>query len=91
MWHVVGGAGAQAAGSPSAAQLRTQTPTPGPSVPLATHTQEVHYSGRMAQIRALNLALQWGMTPVVTFVTFAVYRGIHGHLLPLPSVFYVLS
>lgn len=35
--------------------------------------------------------LQFCMTPVVAFVTFSVYRAIHGELLELPSVFYALS
>lgn len=30
------------------------------------------------------------MTPVVSFVTFSVYRALHGEL-NLPSVFYALS
>lgn len=52
--------------------------------------QEVRHSGRMAQIRALNLALQFAMTPVVAFVTFATYRALNGEL-NVPSVFYALS
>ncbi|GBF93736.1 hypothetical protein Rsub_06068 [Raphidocelis subcapitata] len=52
--------------------------------------QEVKHSGRMAQIRALNLALQFAMTPVVAFVTFATYRAMNGEL-NVPSVFYALS
>lgn len=43
----------------------------------------------MAQIRALNLALQFAMTPVVAFVTFATYRALSGEL-NVPSVFYAL-
>lgn len=35
--------------------------------------KEVSFSGRMAQIRGLNLSLQFCMTPVVAFVTFSVY------------------
>jgi ATP-binding cassette subfamily C (CFTR/MRP) protein 4 len=53
-------------------------------------SQEVRYAGRMAQIRGLNLALQFAMTPVATFTTFAVYYALGGTL-SLPSVFYVLS
>jgi hypothetical protein len=54
-----------------------------------TRSQEVRHSGRMAQIRGLNLALQFAMTPVVAFVTFATYRALHGEL-NIPSVFYAL-
>jgi hypothetical protein len=43
----------------------------------------------MAQIRALNLALQFAMTPIVAFVTFATYRAMSGEL-NVPSVFYAL-
>jgi ATP-binding cassette subfamily C (CFTR/MRP) protein 4 len=53
-------------------------------------SQEVKYAGRMAQIKGLNLALQFAMTPVATFTTFAVYYALGGTL-SLPSVFYVLS
>lgn len=35
--------------------------------------REVHHSRRMARIRALNFALQFCMTPIVAFATFAVY------------------
>lgn len=52
--------------------------------------KEVSFSGRMAQIRGLNLTLQFCMTPIVAFVTFSVYRALHGTLY-LPSVFYALS
>jgi hypothetical protein len=43
----------------------------------------------MAQIRGLNLALQFAMTPVVAFVTFSTYRALNGKL-NVPSVFYAL-
>lgn len=36
--------------------------------------RETHYSRRMARIRALNFALQFCITPIVAFVTFAVYK-----------------
>jgi ATP-binding cassette subfamily C (CFTR/MRP) protein 4 len=52
--------------------------------------QEVHFAGRMAQIRGLNLALQFCMTPVASFTTFAVYYALNKSL-SLPSIFYVLS
>lgn len=52
--------------------------------------REVSFAGRMAQIRGLNLTLQFCMTPIVSFVTFSVYRAMHGTLY-LPSVFYALS
>eukprot|EP00878_Enallax_costatus_P014214 GHUV01014868.1.p1 GENE.GHUV01014868.1~~GHUV01014868.1.p1 ORF type:complete len:677 (+),score=122.01 GHUV01014868.1:181-2211(+) len=52
--------------------------------------REVSFAGRMVQIRGLNLTLQFCMTPIVAFVTFSVYRAMHGTLY-LPSVFYALS
>jgi len=58
----------------------------------AVRAREVRASGRMAQIRALNIAAQFAMTPLATFVTFAVYQAMHGGtLLPVADVFYVVS
>eukprot|EP00879_Flechtneria_rotunda_P017481 GHRR01018328.1.p1 GENE.GHRR01018328.1~~GHRR01018328.1.p1 ORF type:complete len:1541 (+),score=583.94 GHRR01018328.1:446-5068(+) len=56
----------------------------------AIRGREVSYSQRMAQIRGLNITLQFIMTPVVAFVTFSVYKALNGTLY-LPSVFYALS
>jgi ABC-type multidrug transport system fused ATPase/permease subunit len=58
----------------------------------AVRALEVKASGRMAQIKALNLAAQFAMTPLASFVTFAVYAALHsGTLLPVADVFYVVS
>jgi hypothetical protein len=49
--------------------------------------KEVAFSGRMAQIRGLNLSLQFCMTPVVAFVTFSVYIAMGSKVI----MAYVLS
>lgn len=40
----------------------------------AIRVREAHYQRRMARIRACNMALQFCITPIVSFATFAVYR-----------------
>jgi ABC-type multidrug transport system fused ATPase/permease subunit len=58
----------------------------------AARAEEVKASGRMAQIRALNLALQFCAPLIAAFATFSVYAGTHGGtLLPVADVFYVVS
>jgi ATP-binding cassette subfamily C (CFTR/MRP) protein 4 len=52
--------------------------------------KEVAFSGRMAQIRGLNLSLQFCMTPVVAFVTFSVYIAM-GNKVSSPRVFQLTS
>lgn len=52
--------------------------------------QEVSFSSRMAQIKGLNFALQFCVTPVVSFITFGVYKALNGQL-NVPSVFYALA
>lgn len=62
-------------------------PIPSPRPPPYTHTQdpftaalrairgrETSYSRRMQRIRAVNFGMQFCITPIVSFVTFAVYR-----------------
>jgi ATP-binding cassette subfamily C (CFTR/MRP) protein 4 len=44
--------------------------------------KEVAFSGRMAQIRGLNLSLQFCMTPVVAFITFSVYIAMGNKVRP---------
>lgn len=52
--------------------------------------REVSFAGRMAQIRGLNLTLQFCMTPVVAFVTFSVYRAYGSQVSsPAPSLLVV--
>ncbi len=57
---------------------------------LNIHLQEVYFAGRMAQIRGLNLALQYCMAPVTAFVTVAGYKSMGG-VRNVSSVFYALS
>jgi hypothetical protein len=45
---------------------------------------------RMALIKALNNALYFSATPVVSFVTFATARAL-GRTLSVPTVFFCLS
>ncbi len=52
--------------------------------------RETHYSRRMARIRGVNFAMQFAITPIVAFVTFAVYRARSGTL-SVAAVFYALS
>ncbi|GFR41484.1 hypothetical protein Agub_g2175, partial [Astrephomene gubernaculifera] len=52
--------------------------------------RETHYSRRTQRIRGVNFALQFAITPIVSFVTFAVYRARSGTL-HVASVFYALS
>jgi hypothetical protein len=89
----LGGKGRGAAAALAAAGLCARACPCSPPVtappPACARAQEVRHSGRMAQIRALNLALQFAMTTVVAFVTFSVYRAMAGEL-NVPSVFYAL-
>ncbi|KAG2425890.1 hypothetical protein HYH02_014893 [Chlamydomonas schloesseri] len=52
--------------------------------------RETAYSRRMQRIRAVNFGMQFCITPIVSFVTFAVYRARNGTL-NTASVFYALS
>jgi hypothetical protein len=56
----------------------------------AIRQRETSFSRRMARIRAVNFALQFAITPIVSFVTFGVYRARNGTL-SVSSVFYALS
>ncbi|GIL76011.1 hypothetical protein Vretifemale_5752, partial [Volvox reticuliferus] len=53
-------------------------------------SRETSFSRRMQRIRGINFALQFCITPIVSFVTFAVYRARNGSL-NVASVFYSLS
>ncbi|MEW5316893.1 MAG: hypothetical protein WDW38_008234 [Sanguina aurantia] len=44
----------------------------------------------MASIRAVNMAIQFGVTPIISFITFATYRAMNGQL-DVPRVFYALA
>lgn len=52
--------------------------------------QEQHYLLHMSRIRALNMALQFLITPLVAFITFSTYRALNGTL-DVPRVFYALA
>ncbi|KAL6765994.1 hypothetical protein V8C86DRAFT_2453065 [Haematococcus lacustris] len=52
--------------------------------------QEAACIRQMARIRAVNMAMQFAITPIVSFATFAVYRALHGQL-NVASVFYSLA
>ncbi|GIL44672.1 hypothetical protein Vafri_2198, partial [Volvox africanus] len=52
--------------------------------------RETSFSRRMQRIRGINFAMQFCITPIVSFVTFAVYRARNGSL-NVASVFYSLS
>jgi hypothetical protein len=52
--------------------------------------QENKYQFKTAHIRACNTALQFIVTPLVSFATFATFRA-RGGTLTVPSVFYALS
>ena len=56
----------------------------------AIRRAEAGHVRQMARIRAFNNALNWCVTPVVAFATFAVFRACNGTL-NIPSVFYALS
>ncbi|KAJ9515463.1 hypothetical protein QJQ45_016472 [Haematococcus lacustris] len=52
--------------------------------------QEAHHVSRMARIRAVNMAIQFVISSLVTFAAFAVYRARNGTL-QVSSAFYALS
>ncbi|GLC33196.1 hypothetical protein PLESTB_000360400 [Pleodorina starrii] len=56
----------------------------------AIRARETYFSRRMQRIRGVNFAMQFCITPIVAFVTFAVYRARNGSL-KVASVFYSLS
>jgi hypothetical protein len=56
----------------------------------AIRRQENRYQFKTAHIRACNTALQFIVTPLVSFATFATFRA-RGGTLTVPSVFYALS
>lgn len=57
---------------------------------LAIRRKEAKYIARMNAIRAMNMALSYAITPVVSLITFATARGT-GAQLTVANVFYALA
>jgi hypothetical protein len=65
------------------------SPSFSPASPTRTHSPSPN-NVLLPSSRAVNQALQFAITPVVAFATFATYRAVSGTL-NVASVFYALS
>lgn len=53
--------------------------------------KEVYHKGRTAQIKGINTALQFALTPLMTIVTFAAISATGDGQLDISAVFYAIT